>query len=180
LRLTPWPIGWPGVLLSAQGGKMPVFSAYEVIQFAVKIEENGEEFYRQAAGKFNHKAIKDTFLTLADEEIQHRQIFAEIMAQVENYEPAESFGGEYSQYLRSYASEHIFTKEKTAKFQIAQIKAVAQAIDFAIEMELDSIHYYTEAKNLVPPAQRGIIDRIIEQELQHYLKLNQVKKNNLN
>ena len=153
-----------------------MFSASEVIQVAIKIEENGEEFYRGMAKKFSDKAAKDTFNSLADEEIKHRRIFEEMVSTVESYEPPESFPGEYFQYLRSYAQEHIFTKEKSAQLKIKQFEAVKEAIEFAIGMELDSIHYYTEAKSLVPQGQRVIIDKVIEEERRHYLKLTEAKK----
>ena len=37
-----------------------MFNASEVLQFAIKIEENGEKFYRQMADKINNQATKNT------------------------------------------------------------------------------------------------------------------------
>jgi len=153
-----------------------MFNASEVLQFAIKIEENGEEFYRNMAVKIDKDSIKNTFNFLADEEVKHREIFKEMISRVENYRPAESFPGEYFQYLRSYADEHIFTKAKTMKLKMEEINSALEAIRFAIEMELDSVHYYTEAKSLIPDSQRKTIDKIIEEERRHYLKLIEAKK----
>ena len=98
-----------------------MFNASEVLQFAIKIEENGEAFYLRMAKKVGDEGIKNTFNTLAEEEIKHRKIFEGMTSKIENYEPAESFPGEYFQYLRSYAEEHIFTKEKVAALDEKQI-----------------------------------------------------------
>lgn len=156
---------------------MPAFfDASEIIQLAIRIEENGEDFYRLTARKIGSGEIKDIFDYLADEEIKHRQIFQDILSKVEQYEPPESYPQEYFAYLRAYADEHIFTQEKKGQFMAGQIKTAKKAVEFAIGVELDSILYYLEAKNLVPEEQKAIIDRVVEEERRHYLKLVEVKR----
>ena len=54
---------------------MSVLNASEIFQFAVRIEENGEKFYRDTAEKFGNDRFKELFLALADEEGKHKEIF---------------------------------------------------------------------------------------------------------
>ena len=152
-----------------------IFGASEIFEFAIRIEENGETFYREMAKKLKHKEIKDLFNYLADEEVKHRKTFENMLSEIEKYEPPESYPGEYFAYLRAYADEHIFTKEKKGNFMAKKINTAKEAINFAIEIELDSILYYLEAKNLVPEYEKNKIDKIIEEERRHYLRLCQIR-----
>lgn len=152
-----------------------IFSANETIQLAMKIEENGEAFYRGMAKKLNEKEMAALFTDLANEEVKHRDIFQKMIPNVENYEPPESFPGEYYSYLKAYANEHIFTKENTAEVAMNKINSFSEALKFAMDREIDSILYYFEAKNLVPQTQRAALDLIIQEERKHYLRLLRIK-----
>ncbi|MFA5116720.1 MAG: ferritin family protein [Candidatus Omnitrophota bacterium] len=152
------------------------FEASEILEFALRIEENGEEFYRAIAKKMEKKEVKSLFEYLADEEIKHHQIFTDILAKVGKYEPPESYPHEYLLYLRSYADERIFNADKKSKLAAKEIKEPKEAAEFGMGMELDSVLYYLEAKNFVSEAQRWIIDKIIEEERGHYMKLMEFKK----
>jgi len=153
-----------------------IFGASEILEFAIRIEENGETFYREMSKKLKQKEFKDLFGYLADEEIKHRKTFEEMLSKIESYQPPESYPGEYFAYLKAYADEHIFTKEKKGSLMAKKIKTAKEAIDFAISIELDSILYYLEAKNLVPLHEREVINKIVEEERNHYLKLYNIKK----
>lgn len=154
---------------------MSLFEPSEVFQFAIRIEENGEKFYRQMVQKFDHPKVKELFSFLADEEIKHKKIYEEMVSSIEKYEPFETFPGEYFAYLRAYADNIIYTQKKLDE-ETANIKDINAAIDYAINTELDSILYYQEAKNLVPENQRTTIDGVIEEERRHFVKLSEIKK----
>ncbi len=154
---------------------MSLFEPSEVFQFAIRIEENGEKFYRQMIQKFEEPTVKELFSFLADEEIKHKKIYEEMVSKIEKYEPFETFPGEYFAYLRAYADKIIFTQKKFDE-EIAKIKDINAAIDYAINAELDSILYYQEVKNLVPENQRKTIDGIIEEERRHFVKLSEIKR----
>ena len=141
-----------------------------MFQFAIRIEEGGEKFYREMASRLEDADVKSLFTTLADEEVKHKKTYQAMVSKIEEYEPFESYPGEYFSYLRAYADNIIFTPERM-KEEIAKIKDAASALKFAIDRELDSILYYQEVKNLVPQNQRGLIDGIIEEERRHFVKL---------
>lgn len=146
------------------------FNANEVCQFAIRIEENGERFYRKYAGKFDNAKVIELFTTLADQEVKHKEYFESLVSQLQDYEPPESFPGEYFEYLRAYVDKMIFDPEELQK-HLSRIKEPADAVGFAIERELDSILYYQEIKNVVPVAQHDMIDKIIQEERRHFLLL---------
>lgn len=154
---------------------MNLFEPSEIFQFAIRIEENGEKFYRQMVQKFEEPRVKELFALFADEEIKHKKIYEEMVSKVEKYEPFETFPGEYFAYLRAYADNIIFTQKKFDE-EIANIKDINATLDYAINAELDSILYYQEIKNLVPENQRKTIDGIIEEERRHFVKLSKIKR----
>ncbi|MCM8757065.1 MAG: ferritin family protein [Candidatus Omnitrophica bacterium] len=150
------------------------YSASEVLQFAIRIEENGESFYRKLAEKTTEPKAKQIFSFLAQQEKQHGKKFKEMLKEVENYQPEEMYPDEYFTYLRSFADNIIFTS--VTDQELSEKPGRAEAIDFAIRRELDSIMYYLETKPLLPAAQRKTVDQIIEEERRHFLQLSNLRK----
>lgn len=154
---------------------MSLFNVSEIYQFAIKIEENGEKFYREFSEKFDDKEIKALFNLLADEEIKHKNTFEKMLSKIENYQPRESYPGEYFSYLKAYAENIIFNVDEL-KSKVSKISSVIDALNFAIEREWDSILYYQEIKIYVDEDRRNLIDRIIMEERNHFVRLNEAKR----
>ena len=150
------------------------FDISEVLQFAITIEENGESFYRKVAAKVSDKEMKDLFTFLADEEVKHKKIFTEMVSKITKYEPPETYTGEYFQYLKAYAENIIFPPE--IERELDSKGGTIKALDFGIRRELDSVMYYIETKNVVPETQHQIMDRIIEEERSHFVRLSIMKE----
>lgn len=147
---------------------MNIFSVGEIVNFAIEIEKNGEKFYRSAAEKITDEKIKSLFTVLADEETEHRKTFENLLGKVKNYEISDDLGGEYFTYLKAYVDGKIFNKN------IPKVKNTVDIIQFALNAERDSILYYLEMKNFVQEDDGKIVDKIIEEERQHFVKLTQI------
>lgn len=155
---------------------MSIFEPSEIFQFAIRIEANGEKFYRHMSEKFDDPKIKELFSYLADEETKHKRIYEGMVTRIEKYEPFESYPGEYFEYLRAYADKIIF-EENTFEEQLKKITEPITAINIAMDNEVASILYYQEMKNLVPENQRGSVDKIMEEERRHFVTLSGMKSN---
>ena len=155
---------------------MGVFTASDIVEVAIRIEENGINFYKFAEQIAKQEEAKKLFAQLAQAEVEHKKTFEKIFANMEKNNPPESYEGEFGAYLRSYVDNNIiFTKEIMDK-QLAKVKDTSAALDFAIQRELDSILYYHEIKKLVPASQHEAIEKIIEEERKHFLSLTAMKK----
>ena len=152
-----------------------IFNASEIYQFAIRIEENGEKFYRQMVKKLDEPKVKELFTLLADDEVVHKKTFKEMLSQIENYEPPESYPGEYFEYLRAYVDNVLFSINKFDE-DVEKIHNALEAIQFAIDKELDSVLYYQEMRNVVLDHQKELIKNIIEEERQHVVKLSEIKR----
>lgn len=155
---------------------MQVFAASDIMEVAIRIEENGINFYNFAMQIAKQQDAKDLFAKLAEAEGAHKRTFEKFFAGMEKYNLPEQYEGEYSAYLRMYVDNNlIFTKEVMDR-QLAKVTDTIGAFEFAMQRELDSILYYHEIKKLVPEAQHEAIDKIIEEERKHYSSLAEVKK----
>lgn len=155
---------------------MGTLEAGDIFEVALQIEKHGERFYRHAVNLTNDPKVKDVFSFAADEEAKHRKLFEGMAAKVEaDYKPPESYPGEYCNYVRAYADNLVFPEEKL-EAQFNSIKTAEDAVEFAIQKEIESILYYLEMKNFVPSSQREEVERIIEEERRHYLRLTDLKR----
>lgn len=155
---------------------MRVFEASDIVEMAIRIEENGANFYKYAEQIAGQEEVKNLFAHLATEELSHKKVFEAIFAEIDKFSIAESYEGEYCAYLRDYVDNNIiFTKEAMDK-ELSQVKNTLSALDFAIKRELDSVFYYNEIKRFVIPAQHSILDQIINEERKHFTRLSEAKK----
>jgi rubrerythrin len=155
---------------------MGVFEASDIVEVAIRIEENGINFYKFAEQIAKQEEAKKLFAHLAQAEVAHKKTFEGIFAKMEKYNPPESYAGEYSAYLRAYVDNNIiFTKEAMDK-ELSKVTDTFAAFDFAIKRELDSILYYHEIKKLVPATQHATLDQIIDEERKHFALLTEMKK----
>lgn len=150
------------------------FEPSEAFQLAIRIEENGEKFYLEMGEKLQDPSVKKLFFFLAKEEIEHRKFYEKICSELEKEVPFESYPGEYSSYLFSYAETVLFNKQ-ILQDKIEEINDEIEAIDFAISTELNAISFFLEFKNIVSGKNRDMVDQIIEEERRHFVQLTNMK-----
>lgn len=155
---------------------MAVFEASDIMEIAVRIEENGANFYRYAVQVAGNEAAKALFEHLAEEEVAHRKLFTEMLAGMEPTAPVEGYDGEYAAYLHDYVDNRLVFTEEGLAGELARIQDEVYALNFAIQRELDSIQYYREIRDLLPADRRESVDRIIQEEKRHVVKLSEMKK----
>ena len=60
-----------------------MFSSNEIFDLAVRIEKNGEAFFRNAMKKVKASSFKSLFEWLAEQEVKHKEWFVSKKATVE-------------------------------------------------------------------------------------------------
>jgi rubrerythrin len=155
---------------------METVRAGDVFKVAIEIEKNGEKFYRYAAGLAEDPKTKEVFTYTAGEEAKHRKTFEAMAEQVDDdYTPPETYPGEYRKYVKAYSQGIVFP-EGGIETQFKKVVNVEDALEFAIQKEIESILYYLEMRNFVPDSQRKDVDKIVEEERRHYLNLTDLKR----
>jgi rubrerythrin len=143
------------------------YSGLEIIEIAVRIEENGEKFYTAAAEMVKESTdVKGLFYDLAEKELIHIAIFQKL---ADKFEP-ESFEfskDDASGYIGHLADTHIFGKKDAGSELAKTISTPQQALEIAYKFENDSVVFYEELLKRASNDAKKLIFRIIEEEKEH-------------
>ena len=157
------------------------FNADEIFEIAEQIERNGANFYRNASKRFTDPVSRDKLLDLAAMEDEHEKTFAAMRADVSVSEMiATSFDpdGEAALYLQSIADGKVFNIKKDPSGILAEGITLKEILQKAIELEKDSIVFYTGIREMVSEKiGKKKVNDIINQEIGHILDLsNQISE----
>lgn len=143
------------------------YSGQEIIEIAVRIEENGNEFYTAAAKAIKqNNDIKGLLLDLADKELIHIAIFQKMAKKFE----AENFefnSDEVSDYINYLADQHIFGKAGAGAALAKTVSTPLEALEIALKFENDSVTFFTELEKRTQSDAKQLIRQIIEEEKEH-------------
>lgn len=153
-----------------------LFKGIEVVEIGVQIEINGRDFYNTLVAQAKDEKSKELFQFLAGEEEAHIRSFNKLLDLVRDYQPPESYTGEYFDYMSSLAGEHVFTQKGKGAEIAKNIKDDKEAIEVAIGFEKDSVVFYEGMKKVVPEADLRIVDALIAQENEHLRKLEELRE----
>jgi rubrerythrin len=151
-------------------------TVHDVVNFAIRIEENGERFYREAAEVVTSQPVKELFERLAKDEVSHRKTFERLLSGLGEYRPPETYEGEYIAYLRDFIDGKAIFKDHPKIAELAKANSVLGALDFAIQRELDSILYYQEIERFMGATHKETINLIIDEERTHFGFLSKLRR----
>ena len=147
------------------------YTSEELIDLAVTIEKEGQEFYDQALLHAKGYKMKEALVFLAREEVKHIAVFQNIGEKLDkNFTPSESYEGEYEDYLKSIVNSRSFNVKKV-KEMVEEIHTDKDILNFALTFEKDSILIFQEFKAFVNDAGKEIIQELIDQEKGHIRKI---------
>jgi rubrerythrin len=143
------------------------YSGIEIIEIAVRIEENGQEFYTAAAEMIPEtNDVKGLFFDLAEKELTHIAYFQRLAEKFE----AETFEfnkDEASDYIGHLADTHIFGKKDAGSLLAKTISTPQQALAIAYKFENDSVLFYEELLKHTETDAKKVIAQIILEEKEH-------------
>ncbi len=141
------------------------FTAKDIFDIAIEIEQNGARFYRRAANLMDQDIHKQFLTSLADMEDDHEKTFAAMKAQLEGSEAAATVfdpDDENTRYLKALADTRVFFQKDQPEPSMKGI------LTTAIAAEKDSISFYLGIKELVPEKLgKSRIQDIIREEMRH-------------
>jgi len=158
------------------------FDIEEVLTIAIRIEVNGQAFYREAAKLCPEHA--DWLNDLADQEIAHEATYTKLKDDlVDSAGRSNLDAGDYDDlavaYLHSIAGSIIFKLSRSPEEEFTGRETIEEIIDRAIEREQDAVLFFTGIRRALRDEQaRGEIDLIIDEEMRHVSEL-QARKQKL-
>lgn len=139
-------------------------SINDLLGVALKIEGVGYSYYTKLAERTSDK-IKEMFERLALQEKKHVEIFRKMLNRYEGKEMGTDWE-DTAGYLKSYAEISIFPRlnsdEVPANFK--------EALDMAMEVEKDSIIFYSDLARYLP-SEKLVMDEVIAEERKHLMDL---------
>jgi rubrerythrin len=136
-----------------------------IFEYAMQMEKDGENYYRQLAKKVNNKGIQTILTMLADEEVKHYNALVKIQAQ--KPQMAETT------ILTDARNVFEQMKESNEKFNIDvnQIELYKEAQ----KIEERSINFYLEkADKVTEEYQKELFLKLAEEEKKHYFLLENI------
>jgi rubrerythrin len=151
------------------------FNLDEVLEMAIRIEENAAAFYRKAAALQSDPENRRFFEKLAAMEDGHKATFTEMrntLADTEKGGKVFDPQDELSLYLSAMADTQGGEGSPSAADSLTGNETLEEVLDTAIGLEKESVLFYVGLKGMVPEKYgRDRIDDIIREEQTHVAQL---------
>jgi rubrerythrin len=162
-----------------QGGSMSIFTKNDIIEMAVKMEQNGYAFYDKALQRSDLNIQTKSILTiLRNDEKEHEKFFRALRNKIDNVDMGQSSNWEEAQfYMESIVKTHVFYEPDKA-IQLAQkAENIEELLKYAIQFEKDTIlFFFSFSKHVKGHKADEAVDAIINEEAAHIKKLRELLK----
>jgi rubrerythrin len=151
-----------------------MFSASEIFDLAIQIEENGEHFYRQAIPGLPDQSFREMLLWFANEEAAHRDSFIRMKRSVPQNR-SDAWAAQVSgAMLKTSLQDHLFSLDEV---KLESLPDLATLVATALELEQDSVMFYEIIASFVTePDTLAQVTAIIAEEQKHIEALRERQK----
>lgn len=142
-----------------------MFSLRDVLDIAVRIEENGEAAYLKARDRVRKPDLAETLTWLAEEERKHAAWFAGLMEKT----PATNADPGLEAMARRVMQDALEDKSFSLDDEdFSRMETVAQVLTAAIALEEDTVLFYEMLQGFIPDQDtREELGAIIAEEKRH-------------
>lgn len=144
-----------------------MFSLRELIEIAVRIEENGEKYYRRAINKVYKGSVKSAIDWLSEEEVRHREWLKNKKTLIKDKNIEIDFEEVGVNFLKNVIGDQKFSLEEADP---SNLKNIEDILKVAIEFENDTIIFFEMLRSLISEDDKEVItglNEIIEEEYRH-------------
>lgn len=152
-----------------------MFSIQEILDLAIRLENNGESVYRQAVDEISEPELVSLLQWMADEEVKHARWFAELKQKLKTHS-ANLFMAEMSrEVFADFLGEKSFSHQDV---DFSKIDRVGDLVAVFIEFERDTILFFETLKPFIEDTDTlSHLDEIIAEENEHIETLHQFLAN---
>ncbi|RLB47367.1 MAG: hypothetical protein DRI90_26415 [Deltaproteobacteria bacterium] len=146
-----------------------MFSLHDIVAVAIKIEQNGEQTYRDAAGKVGDPQLAELLTKLADQEVDHAEWFAALGERAGPVEVDQELAGMGASLLHDIVGDERFS---LGDVDLTTSKGVDEVFRAAIELERDTVIFYEMIGSfLSDPVTAEQLEAIVAEETNHERRL---------
>jgi rubrerythrin len=148
-----------------------MFSIQEILDLAIRLENNGESVYRQAVDEVCEPEFVFLLRWMAEEEVEHARWFSELKHKLETHS-INSFMTEMSrEVFADFLGKKSFSHQEV---DFSKIERSSELVAVFIEFEKDTILFYETLKPFIEDNDtRNNLEMIIAEEHKHIAKLHQ-------
>lgn len=151
------------------------FSADEVFEMAMDIEKNGEAYYRKALTLAKSADVKAVLTDLMEQEKHHYATFKGLRDKLPPRASLPTVADPESEeylYLDALVKSRLFNTTREAEALAAKSGNEIDALKSALVFEKDTVLFFQTMKAMTDERLgRGDIDRIIEEEHRHIVRI---------
>jgi rubrerythrin len=142
-----------------------MFTARDVLDIALRLEKNSEQFYRRASEETPVAGLGPLFRSLADEESRHGRWFEELRQLPSGSSEDSGVQEVNGTRLQDFVGRQTFS---LGEADLSSLETVEEVIELAIEFENDTIIFYEMLQAFVDdPEALARLDEIIAEERRH-------------
>ena len=152
--------------------KPAMFTHNDLLEIAIKMEENGKTVYERAMTGIENKELKGLLLWMANEEACHQKWFL----QLKETRPQDPEAIDFAQILPDVLQEMMGEKSLSLdEVDFSRITHTTQMLETFIEFENDTLFFYEFLESFIEDkdALSGL-KKIIREETAHVNKLNEM------
>ena len=144
-----------------------LFSAAELVDMAIQLEQNGQAFYLQASLRAQQPEVQRLLEHLAKQEQHHEQLFRKLQPTEREHRPGQEYPGQKSAYIQALLEERLLPSDQVVNQVLPGLTSDSEVLNFALGMEKDSLLFYYEMRHLLGDAAKPIVKEIIAEEKKH-------------
>jgi rubrerythrin len=151
-----------------------LFAAEEILDMAIRIEQNGEAVYRSAVEKIANPALISLLEWMADEEVKHAEWFLELKTEAATLAKSPFVQEMGREFINDILGEQSFSLKEV---DFSQIDRINDLIDILIEFEEDGILFYEMLQPFIQDQETlAQLNKIIAEEKRHIEQLTEFKE----
>jgi len=151
----------------------------DVLTVAIRMEKEGEIFYRAAARNVTHAVARRLLVSLARAEVKHRRQFSKMQ---ETVRERTDIGIDRRLDVERFVSAYLAEKGGNPIFEgldpeaFASRRTVMQILEAAIALEDDAVEFFSKLRSdMGSLLEMGVLDKIVEQERKHAASLRKIR-----
>ncbi|MBE0478862.1 ferritin family protein [Candidatus Aerophobetes bacterium] len=135
------------------------------IKTAIKMENDGIKFYREAADKLSHPLGKKMFLSLSTDEERHLSVLKELLFDLKFSKFEKYFGKLPTEKIKTVFDE----MKDQLKDRIATNSDEKEVLKVGMQAEDKSVNFYQNfLQKVTDKNMKALFERLVEEEREHY------------
>ncbi len=156
---------------------MQFFKKNDIVEMAVRMEENGYEFYNEGLKRkdLDEKLIK-ILMKLRNDEKHHKKTFLALRDKSDIFELNNEIDWDQIEfYVNTLIGTHVFSEPDSAIKLAQNAKNSKEMLEFAIQFEKDTLlFFHTISKYVKRNKSIKAVNSIIDEEVSHVEQLTEV------